>query len=72
MCVKPNIWLICPWMKPNLNKIENHIVSCSLPKQFCSFPNEMTKILLRDLSHASVNLKKKRELTHADIFTSVS
>jgi len=27
---------------------------CSLLKWFCSFPSEMTKIPLRDLSHASV------------------
>jgi len=25
--------------------------SCSLPKQICSFPSEMTKMPLRDLSH---------------------
>jgi len=30
--------------------------SRSLPKQICSFPSEMIKMSLRDLSHASVNL----------------
>jgi len=38
--------------------------SCSLPKQICSFPSVMTKMPLRDLRHASVNLKKNKcELT---------
>jgi len=30
--------------------------SCSLLKRICSFQSEMTKMLLRDLSHAGVNL----------------
>jgi len=28
---------------------------CSLPNTFCSFPTEIPKILMRELTHASVN-----------------
>jgi len=41
---------------------------CSLPNCFCSFPNEMTKMPLRELTHASVNLQiLQRELSHVFI-----
>jgi len=45
----------------NVNKVsyEHYLKElCSLPNNFCSFPTEMTKMSLRELTHATVEGEK--------------
>ena len=49
---RPNLEVEGPMR--HINPTTNYIENCSLPKRFYSFPSEMTKMPLRDLSYASV------------------